>query len=392
MQQANTEPKRISLLGSTGSIGVQSLDVIRRLGYRAEILVAKSNIKLLEQQAREFSPSMVVIENADCYPALKAALADTSIRVEAGPTAVTAAAMHPATVLNAIVGIAGLRPTVAALQAGNPVALANKESLVTGGKLVMDLAEKKGVPLYPIDSEHSAIWQCLGAGKRDQLSKIILTGSGGPFFGMTAEQLSEVTVEQALRHPNWAMGAKITIDSATLMNKGLEFIEAMWLFDLYPDQIEVLINRESVIHSAVEFQDGSVIAQLGVPDMRGAIQYALTYPDHLPLEGKRLSLADYGTLTFARPDTDTFLCLKTCMETARQGGLAPTVVNGANEQAVALFLDGKLPFIGIGELVTGAMRSVKTVDTCTLDAIEEADAMAREYVQIHMEHYARRDR
>lgn len=374
--------KEIVILGSTGSIGTQSLMVLRNLGLRVGALAAGSNIQLLEEQAREFSPRVVVVQDESRYKALKTALADTDIRVEAGGEAVCAAAALDSAdlVVNAVVGIAGLRPTLAAIEAGKELALSNKEALIAGGKLVMSTARKHGVDVIPIDSEHSAIFQCLLAGRREDLSGVILTASGGPFAGKTRAELAAVEVKHALAHPNWSMGAKITIDSATLMNKGLEFVEAMWLFDLTPDQIEVVVHRQSIVHSAVEFADGSVIAQMGVPDMRGAIQYAITYPDRLPTGGMRLSLADCGSLTFEKPDLDTFACLDVMIRAAGEGGLAPCVVNGANEAAVALFLAGKIGFLRIGELAQAALEAVKPQPAHSLADIEAADAAAREYV------------
>ena len=373
--------KLISLLGSTGSIGTQSLDVIKNMGYSVSVLTAHSNIKLLEAQAREFMPHTVVIGDESAYTALKTSLADLDINVMAGFDAICeAAAMQADTVINAIVGIAGLRPTLSALNAGNRVALANKEALIAGGELVMKAAGKAPNMLVPIDSEHSAIWQCINAGRRQDVSGIILTASGGPFFGRNAEYLADVKLEDALKHPNWEMGAKITIDSATLMNKGLEFIEAMWLFGLSPAQIEVVVHRQSIVHSAVCYNDGSVIAQLGVPDMRGPIQYSLTYPAHMPLDAKKLSLTDYGNLTFEKPDTETFKCLSACIKAASLGGLAPCIANGANEQAVALFLDRKIGFSQIGELVTLAAEDVKSYSEISIETIEAADKAAREFV------------
>lgn len=374
--------KNIVLLGSTGSIGTQSLDVCRSNGYRIQALTAGSNIALLENQAREFMPETVAVADASKYRALKTALADLDIRVTAGEEAVCeAAALAGAdTVINAIVGIAGLRPTLSAIRAGKTIALSNKEALIAGGKLVMDSVQRYGAAILPVDSEHSAIWQCLQAGEREDVAGVILTASGGPFRGKKRADLKGVTVEEALRHPNWNMGAKITIDSATLMNKGLEFIEAMWLFGLLPSQIEIVVHHQSIVHSAVEFQDGSVIAQLGVPDMRCAIQYALTYPRHSPLPGKRLSLTDIGTLTFQKPDLDTFACLFACIRAAHMGGFAPCIANGANEVAVNLFRRGKIGFLQIGELVSSAVEAVRPSDTYDLSSIEAADRLAREYV------------
>lgn len=383
MQDNNTTT--ITLLGSTGSVGTQTLDVCREQGYRVEALAVNRNVALLEQQARKFHPKTVAVADESAYAALKTALADTDIRVLAGSEAVCglAASPHAGTVVNAVVGISGLRPTLAALDAGNPVALANKEALIAGGSLVMDRAEL-GKTLFPIDSEHSAVWQSLESGSRADLAGIILTASGGPFFGKTREELATVTLEQALRHPIWSMGAKITVDSATLMNKGLELIEAMWLFGLKQDQVEIVVHRQSIVHSAAVFLDGSVVAQLGVPDMRLPIQYALTYPRHLPLDGKRLSLTEIGSLTFEKPDPATFACLGACIRAAERGGFAPCVANGANEQAVALFLEGRLSFPQIGELVSEAVERVQPKGAMTLESIENADRLAREFVRSHL--------
>jgi 1-deoxy-D-xylulose-5-phosphate reductoisomerase len=370
------------LLGSTGSIGVQSLSVCRERGFPVLALAANRNVALLEKQARAFLPSHVAVADPAAYPALKTALADTSIRLSAGREALCELATLPEAdiAVNAVVGIAGLRPTLAALEAGNAVALANKEALIAGGSLVMERAVL-GESLFPIDSEHSAIWQCLQAGSRGDVTGILLTASGGPFFGKTREELAAVTVEQTLRHPNWDMGAKITVDSATLMNKGLELIEAMWLFGLTPSQVKIVVHRQSIVHSAVEFADGSVIAQLGVPDMRLAIQYALTYPYHLPLTGKRLSLTEVGSLTFEKPAPATFACLAACMRAADRGGLAPCIANGANEEAVAYFLAGKIGFLQIGELVAAAVEELSPTGSITLEAIEQADCLARDFVR-----------
>lgn len=374
--------KKIALLGSTGSIGTQCLEVCRQHGFEVKALAAGSNVELLERQAREFLPKLVVVADESRYSALKLALADTGIQIAAGQEAVCeAAALSGIDVaVNAVVGVAGLRPTLAALEAGNDLALANKESLVVGGELVTAAVERSGAALFPVDSEHSAIWQCLRAGQREELSKVLLTASGGPFFGRARAEMQSVSVAEAMNHPNWSMGSRITIDCATLMNKGLEFIEAMWLFDLAPEQIEVVVHRQSVIHSAVEFVDGSVIAQMGAPDMKGAIQYAITFPERLPLEGKKLSLFDYGSLTFARPDEEAFPCLAVCRHAAEVGGLAPCVANAADEQAVALFLEGKIGFLQIGDLVAEAVKKVNFAGEVSLESIEEVDRAARQFV------------
>ena len=374
--------RKITVLGSTGSIGTQTLDVIRHLNGAVEGLAAHRNTALLEKQAREFCPRRVAVGDPDCYGALKTALADTDIEVSAGPQAVAALAAEPAdAVLNAVVGIAGLESTLAALEAHNTLALANKESLVTGGELVMRRAKETKTPLLPVDSEHSAIFQCLNGENRDRIERIILTASGGPFFGRDRAFLASVTPDQALHHPNWSMGAKITVDSATLMNKGLELIEAMHLFSVRPEQIEIHVHRQSIIHSAVEFADGAVIAQLGTADMRIPIQYALTYPDRADNAFERLSLTDVGTLTFEKPDTETFKCLPICIKAINEGGLAPTAVNGANEEAVALFLQGKIKFLQIADLVEKALAEVKNKRDFTLEDIFETDKAARKLVR-----------
>lgn len=374
--------KTISVLGSTGSIGTQTLDVCRQQGIAVHSAAALKNYKLLAEQARAFSMKRVCIYDEKYYTQLKTELADTDIEVLCGMDGLCSLAADEAVDLPVIsvVGMVGILPTLTAIRSGKDVALANKETLVAGGQAVIPEAEKFGVKIYPIDSEHSAIFQCLNGEKRSQLSKIILTASGGPFFGKTKSELENVTVEQALNHPNWSMGNKITIDSATLMNKGLEFIEAKWLFGLEPQQIEIVVHRQSVIHSAVEYADGAVIAQLGVPDMRIPIQYALTYPDRLPCNTKRLSLTDYGTLTFAAPDYETFDCLSACIKAAKLGGDRPCIANGVNEAAVGMFLERKIPFLKIGELVTKAVDTLPRFDVDTVEGIYEADKAAREFV------------
>lgn len=358
------------------------MEVCQAHNVRVCGLAAYHNVNLLAQQARQFSPEKICIFREDKYQELKELTAGLPVEILTGMDGLLElAAMDSAEmVLNAVVGMIGLQPTLAAIAAGKEIALANKETLVTGGSLVMAAAREKGVPVYPVDSEHSAIFQCLQGNEGNRVRRVLLTASGGPFFGRSREQLRGVTVEQALRHPNWSMGAKITIDSATLMNKGLEFIEAMWLFGLKPEQIEIVVHRESVIHSAVEFEDHSVIAQMGVPDMKIPIQYALTYPRRIDCPVQPLSLTDYGTLSFARPDPDTFVCLKACMEAAARGGLFPAAVNGANEQAVALFLDRKITFLEIGELVRGVLDCVPAEHNVTVDDIINIDQTARRLV------------
>ena len=384
--------KKISILGSTGSIGTQALDVVRGLPKELKVvsLAAHSNITRLEEQIREFSPEFVVCFDEKAAKALKIAVADCPVRIGAGMEGLCEAASLSGAdmILNSVVGMIGLRPTLEAIQAGKDVALANKETLVAGGALVMEAAKKQNVKILPVDSEHSAIFQCLqGRPPKENdpegraLERLILTASGGPFFGKSREELEQVTPEQALRHPNWDMGAKVTIDSATMMNKGLEIIEAAWLFHMPADKIDVVVHRESVVHSLIEYCDYSVIAQLGVPDMRVPIQYALTWPGRAPSPVKRLSLTEYGALHFALPDEETFRCLAACKKALRRGGLAPAAANGANEEAVKQFLNGKLSFLEIGDAVTEAMERQKDAACDSLESILEADAAAREFVR-----------
>lgn len=375
--------KNIAIFGSTGSIGTQALEVVRQCGYNVTALTAGKNVSLIEKQAREFKPRTVVLADKTAANDLKIKLGDTDIDVLGGAEAIeyTAAQTQCDIMLNAIVGIAGLRPTLAAVNSGKDIALANKETLVTGGELVKKAVRDNNVRLLPVDSEHSAIFQCLQGVPQGRLAKILLTASGGPFFGKHTSELASVKKEQALKHPNWSMGAKITIDSATLMNKGLEVIEAVHLFDVKPSQIEVLVHRQSIVHSAVELTDGAVIAQLGTPDMRLPIQYALTYPDRANSYGDRLDLFKTGTLTFERPDTDTFRCLKLCIDAINAGGLKPTSANGANEEAVKLFLEDKIGFLQIADMVENAISAQNNVEHFTLEDIFEADAAARECVR-----------
>ena len=374
--------KSVCILGSTGSIGTQALEVVRAHGLWISGLAAKSNIKLLAEQAKEFKPKVVCVYDEDKREELCELLKDTGITVLSGMDGLCEIASLQETdiVLNSGVGMVGLKPTLAAIEAGIDIALANKETLVVGGALVIDAARKRGVKIYPVDSEHSAIFQSLRGSKQSEISKIILTASGGPFFGKMKSELENVALKDALKHPNWDMGAKITIDSATLMNKGLEFIEAMWLFDVSPDMIEIVVHRESVIHSAVEFKDGAVIAELGVPDMKLPIQYALLYPNRLDCPTKRLSLTDYGTLSFYKPDFDTFDCLRACIKAARIGGTAPAIVNGANEEAVRLFINGKIGFLDIGRAVTKALECIPSQEVTCLDDVLDADKKARAFV------------
>lgn len=374
--------KTISLIGSTGSIGKQTLDVCRKHNIKVKALAANRNTDLLEKQAREFMPESVCIYDENLYSEMRERLSDTNIKVTCGMEGLCLAASVKDVDLfvNSVVGMVGLLPTLTAIGNGIDIALANKETLVAGGQIVMSAAEKAGVKIYPIDSEHSAIFQCIQGNNPKQINKIILTASGGPFFGKTKSELENVTVEQALNHPNWSMGSKITIDSATLMNKGLEFIEAKWLFGVAPSNIEIVVNRESVLHSAVEFNDYSVIGQMGTPDMKIPIQYALLYPERVSCDVKPLSLTDYGTLTFAKPDYATFDCLLSCIEAIKRGGAYPCIVNAINEEAVGLFLDRKISFLKIGELVKKSLDYFAPMPSESYDDIKKAELSAREYV------------
>lgn len=350
--------KNLVLLGSTGSIGTQALDVAELSGYRLLGMAVGSRIDAFETQLRKFRPKYAAVYDEKAAADLKVRIADTDITVLSGMDGLCALASLPEAdmVLNAVVGMVGLLPTLAAIEAGHDVALANKETLVAGGAFVYEALARKGVRLLPVDSEHSAIFQCLqGAPEKDALSRIILTASGGPFFGKTQKELENITPADALKHPNWDMGAKITIDSATMMNKGLEIIEASWLFDLPEDKIDVVVHRESIIHSLIEYTDRAVIAELGVPDMRVPIQYALTYPKRLPSPVKRLNLEDWATLTFYKPDDENFPAMQVCREAIRRGGAYPAAVNAANEAAVALFLKGKLSFLDITRRVSAIL-------------------------------------
>lgn len=375
--------KGIALLGSTGSIGTQSLDVRRMHGYRVVCLTANRRVDLMETQIREFCPDLVSMMDPVAADDLRTRVADTGTKVLSGMDGLIECATYSGadTVLNAVVGMVGLQPTLAAIQAKKTLALANKETLVAGGHLVTNTAKAYGVDILPVDSEHSAIFQCLqGSPEKGAVKKLILTASGGPFFGKTLAELENVTAADALKHPNWDMGAKITIDSATMMNKGLEFIEAKWLFDMPIDAIDIVVHRESVVHSAIAYQDNSVIAQLGVPDMRIPIQYALTYPQRLPSPVQELSLVDYGKLTFYAPDYDTFRCINVCKDAIAAGGLRPAAANGANEESVRLFINGKIKFTDIAVLNRAAMEACPQVADYTLDDVLQADRAARDYV------------
>jgi 1-deoxy-D-xylulose-5-phosphate reductoisomerase len=380
-----THPKRVTLLGSTGSIGTQALDVIRAHPGRFALtaLSAQSNADLLIQQAREFQPAAVVIGDEARYEKVKAALANQQTEVLAGAAALADVAGRPDAdvVLTAMVGYAGLLPTVRAIKASKTIALANKETLVVAGQLITQLIKEYGVGLYPVDSEHSAIFQCLVGEERNPVEKIILTASGGPFRGRTATQLASVTKAQALKHPNWDMGAKITIDSASLMNKGLEVIEAKWLFGLTNEQIEVVVHPQSIIHSLVQFQDGSLKAQLGLPDMKLPIQYALGYPERLPSAFPRFSFLDYPQLTFEQPDQTTFRNLPLAFEAMRRGGNAPCVLNAANEVAVAGFLRDEIGFLQMPDLVENCLSRISYLAEPSLDDYVLTDQETRQVAQ-----------
>lgn len=376
--------QKLTILGSTGSIGTQALDVVTKRGYDVVALTASRNVSEIEKQIRQYKPRYAAMADEKAAADLKIAVADTDTVVLSGMEGVCecAALQEADTVLNSVVGIAGLRPTLCAIEQGKNIALANKETLVAGGELVMGRAKEKGVAILPVDSEHSAIFQCLqGMNKKEELKSIILTASGGPFFGRTRDELKDVTVAQALKHPNWSMGAKITVDSATMMNKGLELIEAVWLFDIAPSKVDIVVHRESIIHSLIEYNDNSVIAQLGVPDMRIPIQYALTYPERFESPVNKLNLWDYPNLTFFKPDYDTFRCINLCREAITRGGLYPCIANGANEMANELFRKGKIGFLEIADLVSYAMENAENTAGGSLEAILEADRNARELVR-----------
>ena len=382
-------PKKITLLGSTGSIGTQSLDVIRAQGYEVFGLSAHSRTDLLLRQIEAFHPKAVCVTDPNAASRLEGALAGRAgapVLLRGAEGLRQLAAMDgPDVVLNSVVGIAGLGASLAAIESGHDLALANKESLVTGGHLVTQAVARHGVKLLPVDSEHSAIFQCLqDAHSARSLTKILLTASGGPFFGMKADQLRGKTKEDALRHPNWNMGAKITIDSATLMNKGLELIEAVWLFGLPPEKIQIVVQRQSIIHSAVQFSDHSIIAQLGVPDMRIPIQYALTWPERGGPVAPELDFAALKVLTFDVADEETFRCLAACKKAIAKGGLGPCAANGANEEAVKLFLEDKIGFLDIGRLVEAVVDSDAFGDSYDLADVYQCDRMARAFVHSHL--------
>ena len=378
--------KKVSILGSTGSIGTQTLEVIDNMGGEASVtaLTTNSNVGLLYEQILRYKPKFAAVMDEQAYHELKDKLSGVSVDVklvQGIDGIVEAASLSSANVcVNALVGSVGLLPTLAAIDAGTDVALANKESIVTAGELVMTRAKERGVNIIPIDSEHSAVFQCLAGNDGNKIRRVILTASGGPFRGRSLEQLEHVTLDEALRHPNWVMGRKITIDSATLMNKGLEVIEARWLFDVDPSQIEVVVHPQSVVHSMVEFEDGAVMAQLGESDMRVCIQYALTYPTRVKSDFRRLDILQRGTLTFESPDTTAFPCLKYAFDALRAGGTVPTVLNSANEAAVELFLNGKISFLDIPRLINAAVSSYNVRHELDINGILQADNWAREFV------------
>jgi len=376
--------KNIAILGSTGSIGTQTLDIVRKNNDLKVIsLSANSNVVLLEEQIREFMPKIVCVYDEVKAKELKTMISDLNVKVVSGMEGLIEISTldEVDVVVTAIVGMIGIRPTIAAIKAKKNIALANKETLVTAGHIIIPLAKEYNVNIYPVDSEHSAIFQCLNGEKKSQIEKIILTASGGPFRGKTIEEMKNVTVEDALKHPNWAMGKKITIDSSTMVNKGLEVIEAKWLFDVDFDNIQVLIQPQSLIHSMVEFKDGSVMAQLGTPDMRLPIQYALYYPERRFLDGKRVNFYEISSITFEKPDMENFRALRLAFDAGRKGGSMPTVFNAANEQAVQMFLDKKIKYLDIVEMIEYAMENHKFIDNPNIDEILESEKYAYECIR-----------
>lgn len=373
----------LSILGSTGSIGTQAIDVAQKLNIKVSALTANTNTKLIEEQIRLLKPELAVMYDEPSAKALRLAVSDTDTKVLSGMDGLLEASSISSadTVLNSLVGMIGLLPTLTAAKSKKNIALANKETLVAGGDLVMRTVAENDVKLLPVDSEHSAIFQCLqGCPEKKLLKKLILTASGGPFFGKSKDELQAVTLSEALNHPNWSMGAKITVDSATMMNKGLEIIEARWLFDVDADNIDVVVHRQSIIHSLIEFIDNSVLAQLGLPDMRIPIQYALTYPERFESPVKPLNLWEVGTMTFHKPDYETFRCLNACKEALKIGGTAPAIANGANEAANELFRKGKLKFLQIGELVESSVKEIKAKPIADVEDVLSADKSARDFV------------
>lgn len=376
--------KKIGILGSTGSIGTQTLDIVRNNDdLQVVALAAGNSVSKMEEQIREFQPRLAVMWSEEAARQLKEKVADTNTKVSCGMEGLLEiAVMDEIEVLvTAIVGMIGVKPTIAAICAGKTIALANKETLVTAGHIIMPLAAEKNVSILPVDSEHSAIFQSMHGENRARVSKILLTASGGPFRGKKREELTEITVEDALKHPNWSMGRKITVDSSTLVNKGLEVIEAKWLFGVEPEDIQVVVHPQSIIHSMVEYVDGGIMAQLGTPDMKLPIQYALFYPDRRPMDGKRVDFFDLGSISFEKPDIETFTGLKMAYEAIRIGGSMPTVYNAANERAVALFLDKKIKFLEIYDIIQGAMENHKVITNPSVDEVLAAELTAYEYIE-----------
>lgn len=375
--------KKIGILGSTGSIGTQTLEIVRNnKDLQVTALAAGSSVSKMEEQIREFLPQIAVMWSEEAARELRTRVADTNTRVLSGMEGLLELAVWPEmdVLVTAIVGMIGIKPTIAAIEAGKMIALANKETLVTAGHIIMPLAKEKQVSILPVDSEHSAIFQSMHGENKERVRKILLTASGGPFRGKKRDELRDITVEDALKHPNWSMGRKITVDSSTLVNKGLEVIEAKWLFGVEPEAIQVVIHPQSIIHSMVEYVDGGIMAQLGMPDMKLPIQYALFYPDRRPMEVKRVDFFELGSMTFEKPDTETFRGLSMAYEAIASGGSMPTVFNAANEKAVALFLDKKIRFLDIYDLIQGAMESHTTIQNPSVEQILEAEAEAYDYI------------
>lgn len=376
--------KKIGILGSTGSIGTQTLDIVRKeKDLKVIAMAAGSNVKLMEQQVREFQPRLVAMWSEEAAADLRTRLGDMPVKVVCGMEGLleVSTAEEMEVLVTGIVGMIGIKPTIAAIEQGKTIALANKETLVTAGHIIMPLAAAKGVSILPVDSEHSAIFQSLNGERKERVSRILLTASGGPFRGKTRQELESMTVEDALKHPNWSMGKKVTIDSASLCNKGLEVMEAKWLFDVELDQIQVLVHPQSIVHSGVEYVDGGIMAQLGVPDMKLPIQYALFYPDRRPMDTGRVDFFRLKQLTFEEPDTETFRGLALAYQAARQGGSMPTVFNAANEKAVALFLQKKIRFLQIPELIEESMEAHKVIANPTVDQILETEAATYEFIK-----------
>lgn len=375
--------KKIAILGSTGSIGTQTLEIVRENSeLQVVALAAGSNVELMERQIREFRPAVAAMWKEEAAEELKKRVADLEVKIVSKMDGLLEIATLESVeiLVTALVGMIGIRPTIAAIEQGKDIALANKETLVTAGHLIMPLAQKKGVSILPVDSEHSAIFQSMRGEKKEQVEKILLTASGGPFRGRKREELTQIQPRDALKHPNWSMGRKITIDSSTLVNKGLEVIEAKWLFDLTLEQIQVVIHPQSIIHSMVQYRDGGIIAQLGTPDMKLPIQYALFYPDRMLMKGKRVDFYELGTMTFEKPDISTFEGLALAYEAARIGGSMPTVYNAANEKAVSLFLEGKISYLGITELISDAMKHHQVIYNPNLEEILKTEQESYQYI------------